>query len=91
MTLQDFRKLYNTRPFRPFALHLADGREVSVVPPDFAAVSRAGRGVVVISPDNTQIGIVDLLLATNVVTTILPSGELPAPPTANGDSRDHGA
>ena len=87
MTLQDFRKLYDARPFRPFALHLADGREISVVHPDFAAVPRAGRSVVVISPDNTQMHIVDLLLATNLVTATLASGELPDAP----DSPDAGS
>jgi hypothetical protein len=41
------REAIHQRPFRPFTLRLADGRELFVPHPDFVAVAPNGRRVVV--------------------------------------------
>lgn len=89
MTLQDFRKLYDAEPFQPFTLHLANGKEISVLHPDFVAVPSAGRTVVVITPDNSRMHMVDLLLVSSLETQTHASGELPsAPSSPNGGTRE---
>ena len=70
-------------------MHLANGKEVMVVHPDFVAVPRVGRTVVVITPDNSRMHLVDLLLVSNLETGILANGELPsAPDSPDGGSRE---
>ena len=76
MTLQDFRKLYDAEPFRPFTLHLANGRKILVDHPDFVALPRFGRTLVVLTPDD-RMHYVDLLLVTNMETASPTNGELP--------------
>ncbi|MDA1277977.1 MAG: hypothetical protein O2960_28615 [Verrucomicrobia bacterium] len=39
MNLRDLRGLIQTSPFRPFRLHLADGKSLRVPHPDFALVA----------------------------------------------------
>ena len=80
MTLQDFRKLYDAEPFQPFLLHLANGKEISVLHPDFVAVPSAGRTVVVSAPDNSRMHRVDLFLVSSLETQAHTSGELPSTP-----------
>src|SRR5262245_10035992 len=43
MTLDQIRAAHFARPFRPFFLHLADGRTLHVPHPEFLAYSPAGR------------------------------------------------
>lgn len=63
MTIQDIRKLYEAHPFRPFDIHMADGRKVRVEHPEFMATAPAARTVVVYQADGS-FDIVDLLLVT---------------------------
>lgn len=86
MTLQDFRKLYDAEPFRPFTLHLANGREILVDHPDFVALPRVGRTLVVLTPDD-RMHYVDLLLVTNMETATPASGELPDAPNSSDPGR----
>jgi hypothetical protein len=65
VTREQLRSLVIARPFRPFVMHLADGREVPVQHPDFLLISPSGRTVNVYQPDDTQ-NIVDLLLVTDI-------------------------
>ena len=65
MTIEKIRDLYNAQPFRPFILHLADGRAVPVDHPEFLAAAPSGRTVVIYQPDDTM-NIVDLLLVTDL-------------------------
>lgn len=76
MTLQDFRKLYAAEPFQPFVLHLAKGKEIFIDHPDFVALPRVGRTLVVMTPDD-RMHYVDLLLVTNMETARPTNGELP--------------
>ena len=65
MTIEQLRNLYNAQPFRPFVIHLADGREVPVHHREFIMAVPSGRTVVVCQPDDTM-NIIDLLLVTDV-------------------------
>ena len=65
MTLDRLRELYLAKPFQPFVIHLADGRNVTVKSPEFMAFSHSGRTIVVHEPDDSM-RIVDLLLVTEL-------------------------
>lgn len=78
MTIERIRDLYKAEPFKPFTMHLADGRHIPVRHREFMALSPGGRTVVVYRPDDSM-NIVDLLLVTDT--------ELGAP---NGSKRRRG-
>ena len=63
MTIDQVRTLYQAVPFRPFVMHLADGRGIPVVHRDFIIASPNGRKVIVYQPDNS-FNIIDLALVT---------------------------
>jgi len=64
MVIDQLRRLYEAQPFRPFTMHLADGRQLPVVHREFLALSPSGRTVFVYQPDES-FNIVDLLLVTD--------------------------
>jgi len=57
--------MYQAEPFRPFVLHLADGRAVPVHHREFLASAPSGRTVIVYQPDDS-FNVVDLLLVTDL-------------------------
>ena len=65
MTIEKIRQLYDVEPFRPFIIHLADGREIPVVHREFLASAPSGRTVIVFQPDDS-FNIIDLLLVTDL-------------------------
>ena len=65
MTIEQLRSMVNAQPFRPFVMHLADGREVPVHHREFIMAVPSGRTVFVCQPDDT-VNIVDLLLVTDL-------------------------
>jgi hypothetical protein len=65
MTIEHFRAALRAVPFRPFVMHLADGREVPVRHPELAVATSTGRTTVVVQPDDT-LAIIDLLLVTDL-------------------------
>ena len=65
MTIEQLRNAYTAIPFRPFMLHLADGRQVPVLSPEFILSVPSGRTIVVCQPDDT-LNIIDLLLVTDM-------------------------
>jgi hypothetical protein len=65
MTIERVRELYHAQPFRPFVLHLADGREIPVMHQEFLMALPSGRTLYVCQPDDT-VNIVDLLLVTDL-------------------------
>jgi hypothetical protein len=71
MTVQQLRAASGAQPFRPFVIHLANGREIAVAPREFIMTVPSGRTVVVCQPDDT-LKIVDLLLITDL--EIRPTG-----------------
>jgi hypothetical protein len=64
MTIEKLRELYTAEPFRPFVLHLADGREIPIAHREFFAAAPSGRMAAIFQPDDT-FNLVDLLLVTD--------------------------
>jgi hypothetical protein len=65
MTIEQLRKMHQTRPFHPFDINLADGRSLPVGHPEVLALPPPGRTIGVGLADGT-IEIVDLLLVTSL-------------------------
>ncbi len=65
MTIEQLRQMYQTRPFRPFRVHMADGRHLDVAHPEFLAQTPTGRTVMIARPDES-FEVVDLLLVTSL-------------------------
>ncbi len=65
MTIEQLRQMHQGRPFRPFRVHLADGRHFEVLHPEFLAHTLSGRTVMIAQPDES-FAIVDLLLVTSL-------------------------
>ncbi|MEM6329836.1 MAG: hypothetical protein AAF790_06260 [Planctomycetota bacterium] len=65
MTIDRIREAYNAAPFKPFNLHLADGRSIPVKHRDFMMAPPKGRRVVVAQPDGS-LNIIDLLQVTDI-------------------------
>ena len=73
MTIKQLRNVYNAQPFRPFVIHLADGRHVPVLHREFIMAVPSGRTLVVCQPDDT-VNIIDLLLVTDLELKPTPNG-----------------
>lgn len=65
MTIGQLREVHRAQPFRPFRLHLGDGRALPVPHPEFLAIHPTGRTVIVFGPKD-HFEIVDLLLVTGI-------------------------
>ncbi len=65
MTIEQLKAAYDSQPFRPFVMHLADGREIPVLHREFMLTVPNGRTIVVVQPDSTM-NILDLLLVTDL-------------------------
>lgn len=76
MTIEQIREFYSAQPFKPFVIHLADGREIPVPSREFIAASPTGRTMVVYRADGVA-HFIDLLLVT----------DLEVRPAANGARR----
>ncbi|MEW6253702.1 MAG: hypothetical protein AB1716_23905 [Planctomycetota bacterium] len=67
MTLEQLRKTLRTQPFRPFTIHMGDGRVLKVPHPDFVWTHPEGQRTVVVgtgTPDDFEI--IDLMLVTSI-------------------------
>jgi hypothetical protein len=65
MTIEKLRAAYQAQPFRPFIIHLADGRQIPVQHREFIMTVPSGRIVFIVQPDDTA-NIIDLLLITDL-------------------------
>ena len=65
MTIEQIRAAYDAQPFRPFVMHLADGRSIPVMHREFIMSAPSGRTINVYQPDDT-LNIIDLLLVTDL-------------------------
>jgi hypothetical protein len=61
MTVEQLRTVHQARPFRPFTIHMADGRALHVPHSEFLSHSASGRTIIVHHADDT-FSVVDLLL-----------------------------
>ena len=77
MNLENIRSLRDAFPFRPFTIHMADGRSLRIPHRDFISVSPGGRTVIVYHSDEA-FSFVDLLLVTQVAVEGQPAGTTPA-------------
>lgn len=65
MNFEKLRQVSRARPFKPFTIHLADGRDLKVIHPELVIFTRDSRtGVVVTAEDNIEI--FDVPLVTGV-------------------------
>ena len=65
MNVEQLQALQQANPFRPYRIHMADGRFLDVHHRDFVARSPTGRIITVFNPDET-FEIVDLLLVASL-------------------------
>jgi hypothetical protein len=64
MTVEQLQAMQHAQPFRPYRIHMADGRSLDVHHPDFVARAPTGRGAIVYKPDET-FEVIDLLLVAS--------------------------
>jgi hypothetical protein len=65
MTIEQLRAIHQVTPFRPFTIHLADGRLIDVPHREFPSHLPSGRTRIVYHQDDT-FSIIDLLLVTEL-------------------------
>ncbi len=65
MNPERIQKLIRSQPFRPFTVHLADGRQIAVRHPEFVELAPGGRKMTVHQPDDTQ-DTVELSMVTDL-------------------------
>lgn len=65
MTIQQLKAAQQAVPFRPFTVHMTDGRSFHVPHPEFLSMSPTGR-TVIIYQENEDFSILDLLLMTEI-------------------------
>ncbi|MSS71813.1 MAG: hypothetical protein EXS64_10030 [Candidatus Latescibacteria bacterium] len=65
MTIEQLHNVLQARPFQPFTIHLADGRQFHVPHPEFLARSPSGRTAILYHADES-FSIIDLLLVTEL-------------------------
>jgi hypothetical protein len=67
MTADQIRSLRDATPFRPFRVHMANGKSADVPHPDFINLSPTGR-ILIISRENDSFELIDTLLVTSAET-----------------------
>jgi hypothetical protein len=65
MTAEQLRAMRNAHPFKPFTIHLADGRSLGVPHRDFVSQSPGGRTIIVYGADES-FSVIDLYLVTEL-------------------------
>ncbi len=66
MTVDRLRKTLRAQPFRPFRLHMGDGRALRVVHPDFVWIPPEGSRTVIVSTGADDFEIVDMMLVVSI-------------------------
>lgn len=69
MVSEQIRKTLAIQPFRPFQLHLADGRVLRVRHPEFIYVPPKNERTVYITDDDGDVEIVDALMIVSLKPT----------------------
>jgi hypothetical protein len=65
MTIRQIKELYHAAPFRPFVIHLADGRQIPVRHREFMATAPSGRTIIVYEADDS-FNVIDVLMVTSL-------------------------
>ena len=66
MTADQFRQTRDANPFRPFTIHLADGRTFLVPHRDFVSQSPLGGRTIIVYDSEDRFSILDLYLVTEL-------------------------
>jgi hypothetical protein len=66
VTIEQLRLAHHATPFRPFTVHLADGRAFDVPHPDFLSYSPHGGRTIIVYGEGDSFSILDLLLVTEL-------------------------
>lgn len=66
MTILELKKAKDIRPFRPFVIRLADGREFPVAHPDAVAWDEDSRRIAYVAIRGGGVEVVDVSLATSL-------------------------
>jgi hypothetical protein len=66
MSAAELKQLLHATPFRPFTVYLASNKAFAVMHTDFAALSPAGRNLVVFRSDDDAFDILDVPLIARV-------------------------
>jgi hypothetical protein len=74
MTAEQLRIMRDANPFRPFTIHLADGRSFSVPHRDFVSQSPGGRTIIVYG-SGESFSILDLYLVTELEVQASPESQ----------------
>jgi hypothetical protein len=75
MILEQLRSLSRARPFRPFVIHLADGRAVPVDHPELIAAVPNAETILVCQADES-VDVIDLPQVTSLEVKALPGDGL---------------
>jgi hypothetical protein len=65
MTVEQLKSVMHAQPFRPFTIHMGDGRAFFVSHLDFISRSPSGRTIIVHGNDDGH-SILDMLLVTEI-------------------------
>jgi len=65
MTAEQLRTMRDSNPFRPFIIHLADGRAFTIPHRDFVSQSPGGRTIIVYGSDES-FSVLDLFLVAEL-------------------------
>ncbi len=65
LAIDQIKELHLARPFKPFRLHLADGRKYDVRHPEFLAFSRSGKTLHFVT-ESDSIDHIDVLMIVSV-------------------------
>lgn len=65
MNVDSLRQLHRAAPFKPFRIHLADGRHFDIEHPEFLAYAPKGRTAVIMHVDDS-FEIINLLLVSSL-------------------------
>ncbi|HWL93759.1 MAG TPA: hypothetical protein VNT79_09500 [Phycisphaerae bacterium] len=77
MTIEQLQTVQKAEPFRPYQIHMADGRSTLVSHPDLFMGSPSGSTAIVYNRDNT-FEVIDLSLVTSLeVLNQLPRDQRP--------------
>lgn len=66
MTIKQLREAHQARPFKPFAICLADGREIPVPHPEFLLAPPGASRTFVVATSSDTYKVIDLLLVTSL-------------------------
>ncbi len=66
MTIDQLREAHQARPFKPFTICLADGREIKVPHPEFLLAPPGASRTFVVATSSETYKVIELLLVTSL-------------------------